>query len=234
MICVSGEERPLSPPRYDHVIWDWNGTLLDDVELVVDIMNGLLAPRRLPSLDVGRYHEVFTFPVADYYARLGFDLVAEPFEELAIEFMSGYLSRWPEAMLRSGALDALERVAGRGVGQSMLSAAERSLLEEATTHFGVAAFMSHRVGIDDHHAVSKLEHGRAHLADLDADRVLLVGDTEHDAEVAAELGIECALIEGGHMSGARLRATGLPVYATLGALFDELGGVAQAEPAASR
>ena len=33
-----------------HVIWDWNGTLLDDVGHAVATMNTLLAPRGLPPL----------------------------------------------------------------------------------------------------------------------------------------------------------------------------------------
>lgn len=207
------------------MIWDWNGTLLDDVELVVDIMNGLLARRRLPSLDVARYHEVFTFPVRDYYQRLGFDFAAEPFEALAVEFISAYSDRWPEAELRDGVQAGVAALARRGIGQSMLSASESELLDAATTHFGLAEVMTHRVGISDHHAVGKVAEGRAHVAELDAERILLVGDTEHDAEVALELGIDCVLLEGGHMSRQRLVATGVPVFASFDALIADLDGM---------
>ena len=205
------------------MIWDWNGTLLDDVELVVDIMNGLLAPRALAPLDVPRYQEVFTFPVRDYYERLGFDFAQEPFEELAVEFMSGFIARWPEADLRVGARESIDALAAQGVGQSLLSAAESELLHDATTYFGLAEVMSHRVGIGDHHAVSKVEEGRAHVAELTAERVILVGDTEHDAEVAEEIGVDCVLIEGGHMSRGRLLATGVPVLDSFEALRQRLG-----------
>ena len=37
-----------------HLIWDWNGTLLDDLDLSVDVMNTLLARRGLPH---GRLHK---------------------------------------------------------------------------------------------------------------------------------------------------------------------------------
>lgn len=205
------------------MIWDWNGTLLDDVELVVDIMNGLLAPRELPALDVPRYREIFMFPVQDYYERLGFDFEREPFEELAVEFMSGFIARWPEADLRAGARESIDALAARGVGQSLLSAAQSELLHDATTHFGLAEVMSHRVGIGDHHAVSKVEEGRAHVAELTAERVILIGDTEHDAEVAEEIGVDCVLVEGGHMSRERLLATGVPVFDSFEALRERLG-----------
>ena len=212
-------------PRYEHVIWDWNGTLLDDVELVVDIMNGLLAPRRLPVLDVARYREIFRFPVRDYYERLGFAFEREPFEDLAVEFIEQYMQRWPEAELRPGSQEALVALADSGVTQSVLSAAEAELLAAAAGHFAVDAHMTHLVGIDDHHAVTKVEHGRVHVAELRASRVLLVGDTEHDVEVAGELVLDCVLLTGGHMSEQRLAATGAPVVPTLDALLDWMDGV---------
>ena len=34
---------------YAHVIWDWNGTLLDDAWLCVDVMNGVLRAHDLPK-----------------------------------------------------------------------------------------------------------------------------------------------------------------------------------------
>ena len=67
-------------PRPRHVIWDWNGTLLDDAWLCVEVMNALLTPHRLPPLDAARYQALFSFPVRDYYRRLGFDFDAESFD----------------------------------------------------------------------------------------------------------------------------------------------------------
>ncbi len=66
-------------PRYDHVIWDWNGTLLDDVHLTIEIMGGMLGRRGLPPFDMQRYHAVFGFPVRDFFLRVGLELVREAF-----------------------------------------------------------------------------------------------------------------------------------------------------------
>ena len=69
---------------YKHIIWDWNGTLLDDVDIVIDCMNSLLKKRNLPLLHVDKYKDIFTFPVKDYYSQLGFDFTTEPFEKTGI------------------------------------------------------------------------------------------------------------------------------------------------------
>ena len=63
------------------ILWDWNGTLLDDVEVALAAMNEMLARRGLPLLQ-GRepYRDIFTFPVRVYYTAAGLDLSAEPFE----------------------------------------------------------------------------------------------------------------------------------------------------------
>jgi len=208
--------------RYDHVIWDWNGTLFDDTELCVDIMAGMLAKRDLGAFDVPRYHDVFGFPIRDYYQRLGFDFDAEPFEDLAIEFIDTYMARWRAYQLRSDALPVSDELHARGITQSILSAAEQNLLDDCAQHFELAPRMTAVVGIDDHHAHSKLEHGLAFLQHLHVpvDRVLFIGDTVHDHEVATAMGVDSALLEGGHAPRAKLEATGAPVYPTLTALLD--------------
>lgn len=76
------------------VVWDWNGTLLDDVEVCIETVNAMLRQRNLPTLEsVDQYQNVFTFPVIDYYRRVGFDLERESFEALSEEYMRGYHER---------------------------------------------------------------------------------------------------------------------------------------------
>ena len=66
--------------KFKHMIWDWNGTLVDDTLLFVDIMNGVLQNRNLDGINIQDYREVFDFPVKDYYTKLGFNFTEEPFE----------------------------------------------------------------------------------------------------------------------------------------------------------
>ena len=73
------------------VIWDFNGTLLDDVQAGIDSVNTLLVEREIPTVEsVEKYREVFRFPIIDYYRALGFDFDAEPYEIIAHEWVENY------------------------------------------------------------------------------------------------------------------------------------------------
>jgi phosphoglycolate phosphatase len=202
---------------YRHIIWDWNGTLLDDLDLSIEVMNSLLAQRRLPLLTRSRYHTLFDFPVRAYYERLGFDPVIDSFERLSTEFIAGYDSRRLEASLHRQAASTLAAIRAAGLQQSILSAYRHETLHEIVAHFGLTDHFAHIAGLDNIHAHSKLALGRDLVARLGVPtpEILLIGDTLHDLEVAHELGVACALISAGHHPSSRLRVTGAPVFDSL-------------------
>lgn len=203
--------------HYDWIIWDWNGTLLDDVELALEVANGMLARRGLPVMDLERYRAIFDFPVERYYRAAGFDFDREPFSVLADEFISEYKRRVGEAALHGEVPRVLSRIAEAGPSQAVLSASRQQSLEEAVARFGVLKHFEALQGLSDHFAVSKAEVGRrlVERLGLSGDRTVMVGDTTHDAEVAADMGVHCVLIARGHQSAERLQDCGVPVYRTL-------------------
>ena len=92
--------------NYDTIVWDWNGTLFDDVAVCIDVMNGLLAEQGLPSIpDAETYRSLFCFPVIRYYERLGFDFSKTPFEALARDYVAGYAA----AQHRAGKADQAQQ-----------------------------------------------------------------------------------------------------------------------------
>lgn len=198
---------------YRHVIWDWNGTLFNDVGLCADIMNSLLAPRGLPPLTIERYRAVFDFPVIEYYRTLGFDFEKDPFEVVGTEFIERYEVRKHEAALYPGARGVLRTLRDAGRSQSVLSAYRKDTLARLVDHFGLTPFFAALVGLDDHYAAGKLDQGVRLIRGLDTDpaHVILVGDTQHDHEVARAMGIDCVLVDGGHQARERLTACGVPV-----------------------
>jgi phosphoglycolate phosphatase len=210
----------MSANRYRHIIWDWNGTLLDDVDYSIACMNGLLAQRGLPLLDRARYHALFDFPVRDYYYRLGFDAVRDSFEQLSVEFISAYdANRW-SCRLHEAVGETLAALARTGATQSILSAYRHETLIEIVGHFGLTPHFVRLCGLDNIFAHSKAELGRALIAELALPpaEVLLVGDTLHDLDVAQHLGVDCILVAAGHHPGPRLRARHDRVVDTLAGL----------------
>jgi phosphoglycolate phosphatase len=217
----------MTPPfsSIRRVVWDWNGTLLDDTGLCIDVMNGLLAERDLPTLDRERYGELFDFPVIDYYRRLGFDFSREPFEIVGAEFIRRYEARRTEARLQPHARQTLCALRAAGFAQSVLSAYRHDTLESLLIHFGVRDFFDDVVGSDNVYAHGKIDQGRAWLRSraLDPSSVLLIGDTRHDFEVARAMGCRCLLVADGYHPRAKLEHLGAPVVDDLTGVCKELG-----------
>jgi len=202
---------------YTHIIWDWNGTLLNDAWLCVDVMNGMLAERGLPLKTLDEYRELFDFPVRDYYQKLGYDFDKESFDYVGMEFIIRYNKRQKETKLQHDAHEVLERFTTLGLSQNILSAREHNELLTETKFFGVNKFFDLIFGLDDHYAHGKTQIGIQLLREIGAnhEKILFIGDTLHDAEVAREIGVDCVLIANGHHSEERLKVTGLPIFHTL-------------------
>ena len=208
--CDKAED--LSFRQVRHVIWDWNGTLLDDTQAGVNAVNGMLRARGLPLLDLAQYRDLFGFPVRHFYEAIGFRLECEDWDAMAREFHDLFLSE-PGLQLHRDAPRALQRFSDAGIGQSILSASEKTILERMLTTFGVSHYFAHIFGVDNLYGHSKLDLGRALLEMLAVPRgqILLIGDSLHDHEVAAALDVQCLLIAQGHQSYARLAQCGAPV-----------------------
>lgn len=195
-----------------HIIWDWNGTLLDDTQASINAINALLAMRDLPRLDLPTYRERFGFPVRNFYQAVGFQLDQENWDALARDFHDRFLAD-PSLRLHADAPATLERCRQAGFRQSILSASEQSMLIRLLDTFEIAHHFDAVYGLDNQHGRCKLERGRDLMRQLRLDpaHALLVGDSLHDHEVARALGLPCVLLSAGHQSRARLARTDAPV-----------------------
>ncbi len=206
-----------SPAVKSSVIWDWNGTLLDDVNICIASINRLLARRKLPVMTVERYRKVFTFPVQRYYEEMGFDFTAESFADIAVEYHEAYEKLVSGASLHGDAMAALDQLRGNGALQVVLSALEEKRLRNELRVRSIDHYFAHIYGLSDLHARSKTERGRELLEamGLNGAACWMIGDTDHDAEVAASIGVQCILVSCGHHSEGRLRSTGARVAENL-------------------
>lgn len=210
--------------KYKHIIWDWNGTLLDDAWLCVQILNRMLSGRQMKTTTLAQYQMDFDFPVISYYVKLGFDLKKESFDDIAREYIDAYKSGQFECRLRDGVVDIIKALKDKGFSQSVLSASQKSSLIEALEVFGLKDFFENIEGLDDYYAHSKIDIGRKLMENLSlgGKEVLLVGDTTHDYQVACELGVDCLLLPAGHQSKERLIACGARVCDSLDEAFKSL------------
>ena len=197
------------------VIWDFNGTLLDDVECGIKSINVLLSRRGLPTVkSQEQYRSLFRFPIIKYYESLGFDFTREDFSSVAVEWVEQYDIFSKESKIHPDALAAIEALERAGIRQVLLSATEQKMLERQVAGLGLDGRFEEVLGMDTVEAHTKLPAALRFTQKARPTRVVFVGDTLHDAEVAAEAGAECLLIACGHQSRERLMTSGLPVFDT--------------------
>ena len=203
--------------NYTHILWDFNGTLLDDVGVGIESVNLLLTRRGLPPLrSRAEYHAHFRFPIIEYYRSLGFDFEKEPYKTLADEWVEEYNAREARAPLCPHVIPALEYIKSKNVPQILFSATEKDMLAAQVKRLGVGAYFTELLGADDVYAHGKIAVGKAWVARTRPGRALLIGDTLHDAEAAREMGVECVLIAAGHQARATLQTANLPVLGDAG------------------
>lgn len=200
-----------------HILWDWNGTLLDDARLTWKSVVEILRSCGLREISFDEYRETFRMPAVTFYEYLGVDFTQVSMDELSQQFHSYYEAHLTECPLQAGIEEALNTLQASGNRQSILSAHPQGQLNEAVHKYGLRQYFDHLSGSRSNHGASKAAHGRAWFeqSGLTTDEVLLIGDTDHDAEVAQEIGIKCILVSAGHQTHARLEKTGVPVTSSI-------------------
>jgi len=203
--------------KYTHIIWDWNGTLVKDTHLCVEILNSMLKARNLPAVTAKQYKDEFDFPVIDYYKKVGFDFSKESFDDIAAEFINQYETHRFSCPLQPNAVKILQYFKSKNFTQSILSAYNQFRLEEVVAHFKLTNYFTHIVGLTDDYAHGKVDAAKQFLekSTLKSDKTLFIGDTTHDFEVARAINTDCILIADGHQPKEKLLTCNVTVLNTL-------------------
>jgi phosphoglycolate phosphatase len=208
-ICHEQRMQTLHPyiENKQHIIWDWNGTLLQDVDHALQVTNRLLAEENLPTITLSQYKKLMRFPVIHYYKDLGFDTSERRFPELCERFNQYFHAGVKDCGLWPGAKQTLQHIKQLGKRQSILSASEHGLLVAQVEMFDLDPLLDFVMGLPDKAANSKVERGHQLMkaANCAPSKTILIGDTDHDLEVGQALGIEVILVEHGHQEPERLR-----------------------------
>jgi phosphoglycolate phosphatase len=214
--------------KYKHIVWDWNGTLLNDAHACAKAVNDMFEKRNLGKVTLEEYQKKIVYPVINLYYESGFDLEKEDYKSICDEYIENYLKYSDEIELHKDSVHVLEGFRKKGMIQHIVSASGSDILKEQVDNFGVRPYFANILGQADNRGDSKVELARQliRLTGGKPDEMLFIGDTVHDHEVAMEAGFHCALVSNGHCSAERLVATGAPVFASLTDLyehFDRIG-----------
>ena len=198
----------MSARRPTYVLWDWNGTLLDDTQAALDTLNIMLERRGTKPIALKFFRDHFAFPCRPFYDMIGMHVEDDEWDALAKEYHDVYAEQ-PKKLNRE-TIAALERVKAAGARQSIISALRQDLLDEVTAQMGVAQYMECIYGVDNLDGASKLDRAlelmnRIAPAFGEQPDVVLIGDALHDKEVADALKVRCVLCGQGSHASWRLR-----------------------------
>lgn len=199
--------------KFSHIIWDWNGTIVDDTSLCVRIVNQILDEFKLKPVTVEFYRNNFSFPVSEYYNKIGLPSDITNYKKISNRFIKDYRKQFFNIDLQDFVLDCITEFNAGKINQSILSASKRNDLDFFAAYFKIKHFFSKLSGVDNILATGKFDIANAHLVALPtpSSEILLIGDTVHDAEVASQLGINCLLCSRGHNSRKLLSSCPFPV-----------------------
>lgn len=202
--------------KIEYVLWDWNGTLLDDVEIAL-VANNEIFPRfgLKPMGDLEAYRNVFDFPIRDYYEKVG--VTSELFDEVAKAWSDVYMEKSKAAPLQIEAENTLNLFKQKGLTQVILSASKQEHLHTQVHYYAIAHYFKAMLGLSNIYAASKVDIAKAFLQKegLNPQKAVFIGDTLHDAQVAKAIGCNCVLVARGHQPAGRLAQAGVPVYQSL-------------------
>lgn len=201
------------------IVWDFNGTLLKDMDACINALNPILKAYQLAPITLDYYRQHFGFPVIHFYEHLGLKPKSQyDWDALAESFHMRYIFS-KTLTLQPGALAAVQFFHQQGYQQGILSALEQHLLEVQVEQFGLSRYMNFICGSRNYDGATKVDTAKRLNLKVP---VIMIGDTLHDAEVAHTLGWDCILCSAGHQTHERLLAAHvrtLPSLYELPALF---------------
>lgn len=209
--------------KYNTIFWDWNGTIIDDIDISIESINSLLRSRKMKHFEKTEdYHSVFCFPIIEYYKKVGFDYNIEPYETLADEYMSIYNDKAKKALVFDDIYNALKVFHGKGIRQIILSASEKSGLSQWLKDVNIFNYFDDIIGLNNIYAKGKVDIALDWLEKnpVDLSKAVMIGDTTHDAKVAKAMGCDCILIARGHNSIDDLSAENCTVFYNAMRLID--------------
>ena len=206
------------------IIWDWNGTLADDVGVALQSVNDILARRSRLPITLSDYYSYIDTPIRRFYEHLFSPLSDELFDQILIEFNEGYRLHMDATGLMPGAAETLESFQQNGLRQLVISSSHTGELLHFSRLFGVEQYFDRILGAEDFQAAGKVEMACRFLREqgIQPGECVVIGDTLHDRDMAKAIGCPVCLLDRGHQGRAELVASGEPVFHNLNEIVEKL------------
>lgn len=199
--------------KYKLIVWDFNGTILDDAKLCYELTNQSLREAGKEEVDFARWRKAYQHPIRNMYAALGLELPEEEYKEVATRWLRRYEEARVGCKIHHGVTNFFNFHREASRRQVLLSAHQHEYVLDSVRHLGIEEVFECILG-NERAGDRKEENARRLLDDVQVrgEETLFVGDTSHDHEVAEEVGADCVLLSVGHDCPERIAATGRPIF----------------------
>jgi len=174
------------------VVFDWDGTILDSAAAIVEAIQAASRDLGLPEPDDNRARHVIGLGLADALKHAVPELPESRYDEMVARYRYHYLSRDHELMLFDGITELIEALSATGVLLTVATGKSRVGLDRALKVSGLQHYFVGSRCADE--CFSK-PHPQMLLElmnefGLTASKVLMVGDTTHDLDMAASAAVD--------------------------------------------
>ena len=178
---------------FRNLIFDWSGTLVDDLGPVIEATNAVLAKYNIEPLDRESFRRSFRLPYREFYAEL---LPHIPLEELESHFRPAFDAAVTPVTVLPFAREKLEWCASLGIRCFVLTSMDTLAFERQMDEFGLRGhFEATYSGVLDKreviHEILKTHH-------LAPSETAFVGDMTHDVETARHGGVSSIAVLTGY------------------------------------
>jgi phosphoglycolate phosphatase len=169
---------------FRNLIFDWSGTLVDDLSPVIEATNEVLGKYDVAPLGREEFRRHFRLPYGEFYTEM---LPLVPLEELEAHFRMAFDRAATPVTVLPHAREKLEWCATLGIRTFVLTSMDSTAFERQVDAFGLRAlFEATYSGVLDKREVI---HGILTTHNLDPAATAFVGDMIHDVETARYGGI---------------------------------------------
>ena len=199
--------------KYKNILWDWNGTILNDTPVAFEATNILLERYGYPTITLEYYRDNIDTPIVNFYSKI-FDLSIHDMQMLDDEWGVLYNQLSDKIGLHEGVKELLRFFAEENCRQAVLSAFRTEEITKYARKFSVEKYFEDILGTQNIVMESKTIRGRRYMKEhkFAPEQTLYIGDTVHDCDTALALGVNCVLFSGGQQSPKLLQQCGVPVF----------------------
>jgi len=204
---------------FRNIIFDWSGTLVDDLGPVIEATNAVLGNYNIAPLDREEFRRLFRLPYREFYSDL---LPHVPLEDLEALFRPAFDAAITPVTVLPHAREKLEWCAACGIRTFVLTSMDTTAFERQMDNFGLRhRFEATYSGVSDKREII---HQILENHGLNPDETAFVGDMTHDVETARHGGISSIAVLTGYNHAeilARVRPDlTVPNLGTLRVLFE--------------